>query len=380
VNSAHRVVVAGSTFGRMYLRALRLMDDVQVTGLLARGGDRSRRVAEEHGIPLLTSPEAVPEDTDLVCVAVRAGSVGGAGTDLATRLLERGIPVLHELPMGRADVGSCLRAARRGGTDFAVANLYHRLPAVCAFRAACLELLATEDALAADAHLSIQPAYALASLLGEIGLTVRPTVLSAREGGTLVSGTLGSTPCAVRYATVLDGRDTDNDVRFPAVSVHTRSGTLTLTDVHGQVLWTPTLHLSGSNGRDWPDGGDPSDDAAMSIPLHRTTVTPGRALGYLWPHALARNISAMLRGCDPGEAQRAIRTAQLWEELTRGVGFPEAAAPSDPAWREALTERLRAVARDATADVDTDMYDAMPTPHTDNPTSGIERSDHDAHS
>jgi hypothetical protein len=64
-----------------------------------------------------------------------------------------------------------------------VANLYHRLPAVCAFRAACLELLATEDALAVDAHLSIQPAYALASLLGEIGLTVRPTVLSAREGG-----------------------------------------------------------------------------------------------------------------------------------------------------------------------------------------------------
>ncbi|MGL5927390.1 MAG: Gfo/Idh/MocA family oxidoreductase [Dermatophilaceae bacterium] len=324
--TTRRILVVGSTFGQMYLDALRHCQPHAVAvGLLARGSDRSRRIAEMHGIPLLTSIDDIRGDTDLACIAVRADSVGGTGTTLATRFLERGISVLHELPASTGDVTACLRAAHLGGARFAVADLYRWLPAVRVFRAAAGELISLEPPLAVDAHLSIQPAYALARLLTEIGLPLRPLALRPSQGGApLVSGTLGDTPVSVRYATVLDARDTDNDVRFPSVSLHTRSGTLTLADVHGPVLWIPTLHLP-EQGRDSTAPGDGAlAQTATSTELFHPQHTHLTILTDLWPKALAGQILAMFDDASNGAAQRTLQVAQLWEALTGGVGFPAA--------------------------------------------------------
>lgn len=344
-----RVLVAGATFGQMYLNALRhCQPHVVAVGLLSRGSDRSRRIAEMHGVPLFTSIDDVPGGTDLACIAVRADSVGGTGTTLATQFLERGISVLHELPASKGDVTACLRAAHLGGARFAVADLYRWLPAVRAFRAAARELIALDAPLAVDAHLSIQPAYALARLLTEIGLSLRPVALRPSQDGTLVSGTLGGTPVSVRYATVLDARDTDNDVRFPSVSIHTRTGTLTLADVHGPVLWIPTLHLPEQA----KGGATPVDDdlalTATSTELFHPQNTHATILTDLWPQALASQIMAMFTDASNAAAQRTLQVAQLWEALTGGVEFPDAGqddAGSLP--RTDLQALLRAAAQAA---------------------------------
>lgn len=340
-----RVVVAGSTFGRMYLEALTRCPGVRVTGLLARGSDRSRRTARAYGVPLLASPDEVAADTDLVCVAVRSGTVGGAGTTLAVDLLRHGVAVLHELPVGAGDVTACLRAARAGGAAFAVADLYRWLPSVRAFVAAARALLAAEPALAVDAALSIQPAYTLARMLADAGLPLRPVQLAPPANG-LVAGQLGGVALAVRFATVLDASDTDDDVRFPAVSVHTASGTLTLTDVHGPVRWTPTLHLpddARSGSRTARDAAA-LDSVAAGVQLLDRAPTHADVLDTLWPEALAREVLAFLNApADASAAQRTLAVAGLWEALTRGVDFPPAVdGTASFAERADLLTRLRA--------------------------------------
>lgn len=354
-----RVLVVGSTFGQMYLNALRRCQPQAVAiGLLARGSDRSRRIAEMHGIPLFTSIDDIPDDTDLACVAVRADSVGGAGTTLATRFLERGVSVLHELPASTGDVAACLRAAQVGGARFAVADLYRWLPAVRAFRAAARELIALEAPLAVDAHLSIQPAYALARLLTEIGLPLRPLALRPSQSGTLVSGTLGVTPVSVRYATVLDARDTDNDVRFPSVSLHTRSGTLTMADVHGPVLWIPTLHLPEQARGSGTPGDDDLAQTATSTELFHPQHTHSTILTDLWPKALASQITAMFDDASNAAAQRTLQVARLWEALTGGVEFPAAGQDDvDHPLRPDLQALLRAAAQATLSDIGTSQED-----------------------
>lgn len=350
-NRPKRVVVVGSTFGRMYLKALsHCRRPVITAGLLTRGSERSRLVADTHSIALWSSVEEVPDDIDLACIAVRADSVGGTGTTLARRFLERGVSVLHELPASREDVAACLRAAQDSGAQFAVADLYRWLPAVRAFRAAARELLAVDEALAVDAHLSIQPAYTLARLLTETGLSLRPISLRASRDGTLVSGSIGGTPIAVRYATVLDARDTDNDVRFPSLSVHTRTGTLTLVSVHGPVLWVPTLHLP-QRTRDSADSWEGNlAQAPASIVLFHGECTYAQILTCLWPQALARQIEAMFEATSNALAQRTLQVAELWEALTSGAQFPAAVDDkTDDSHHVHLEARLRAAVAEETS-------------------------------
>lgn len=346
-----KIVVVGTTFGRMYIEAIRRCPGTRLAAIVARGSDVSRRTAAAAGVPLLTSTSEIEDDTDLACVAVRAGSIGGAGTTIAAELLQRGISVLHELPVGSNDVTACLRAAKSGKASFAVANLYRRLPSVRAFLAAARELIATEPPLAVDAHLSIQPAYALADLLTEISIPPRPISLAPVDGASLVTGSLGGVPLAIRYATVLDTRDTDNDVRFPSVSVHSGSGTLTLTDVHGPVLWTPTLHLPAEAKNTATPGSTQLTGVAASDALFAPAYTHAEVLTELWPTALAHEIEAALRDTTSAAAQRTLRSAQLWESITSGVDFPDTtAARADFGDRAALLSRLRTAADEATSE------------------------------
>lgn len=340
-----RVVVVGSTFGQMYLNALRQRPDIVVTGLLSRGSARSQRLADAYDVPLLTRVDDACQAADLACVVIRSDGIGGSGTSVASRLLEQGVPVLHEMPASSADVSDCLRAARTGRTRFRVADLYRWLPSVRVFRASARELLATESPLGIDAHLSIQPTYALARLLSEIGLPTRPTLLHPSADGTAVTGTVGTTPLTVRFATILDALDTDNDVRFPAVSVHTRSGTLTLADVHGPVLWTPTLHLPATIRDDpRPDGRTLSDVAACTV-LHDPHHSHGDVLASVWPTALGREIAAMFDRAPDGSDQRSLHVARLWEQLTHGVEFPATASSvSASDQRTHLLARMRTAA------------------------------------
>ena len=76
--AAVRVVVAGTSFGRVYLDAV----GSDLVGILARGSDYSKQCAASRGVPLYTSVDEVP-DVDVACVVLKSGALGGPGTEIA---------------------------------------------------------------------------------------------------------------------------------------------------------------------------------------------------------------------------------------------------------------------------------------------------------
>ena len=66
MNDVMKVVVAGTSFGRIYLDAVRSDPDLALAGILGRGSRTTRALAEQHGVPMLTSVADVGDDVDMV--------------------------------------------------------------------------------------------------------------------------------------------------------------------------------------------------------------------------------------------------------------------------------------------------------------------------
>ncbi|KPC62702.1 bifunctional Gfo/Idh/MocA family oxidoreductase/class I SAM-dependent methyltransferase [Streptomyces chattanoogensis] len=333
-----RAVVCGTTFGQFYLAALAgLGDEFELAGVLAKGSARSVECARRFGVPLFTDPDQLPDDIDVACVVVRSGVMGGTGTELALRLLRRGIHVVQEQPVHHEDLVVCLREARRHGVRYRLGDLYVRLPAVRRFVAAARTLLAKQSAVYVDAVCSMQVAFPLVHLLGDaLAGTVRPWRITAASGAAdapfaLLNGVIGGVPLTVRVQNQVDPADPDNHIHLlHRVTIGTDSGSLTLSDTHGPVLWSPRLHI--------PDAVKNRFDFAAVESAHLgepSTVLLGPAqppsyrhiLGELWPQAIGRDLVALRAGIlgEPGAErpdQYHLTLCRMWQDVTSELGYP----------------------------------------------------------
>ncbi|MBV6697773.1 bifunctional Gfo/Idh/MocA family oxidoreductase/class I SAM-dependent methyltransferase [Kitasatospora aureofaciens] len=332
-----RVVVCGTTFGQFYLAALAaLPDEFEIAGVLARGGERSVACARRFGVPLFTDPDALPGDIDLACVVVRSGVMGGAGTDLALRLLKRRIHVLQEQPVHHDDLAACLREARRQGVRYRLGDLYVRLPAVRQFVGAARRLLARRPALYLDAACSVQVAFPLVHLLGEaLGGALRPWSMDQLQGTQgpfgLLSGTVGGVPATLRVQNEVDPDDPDNHIHLlHRITLGTAAGSLTLSDPHGPVLWSPRLHIPDAvkDGFDFDGPGTAHLDEPTTTVLGPAEPPCYRdALSRDWPAAIGADLLA-LRAATFGapDAERPeqyhLTLARLWQDVTTRLGYP----------------------------------------------------------
>lgn len=128
-----RVLLCGTVYGSAYLRALYGHESgLQLAGILARS-DRSRALAQQCGVPFFASVDELPAGAiDAAVVAIS----GEAGRAIIAALLERGIPVLAEHPIGVADLTAHRASARTHGTVFHVNAHYSDLDAPATFVAA----------------------------------------------------------------------------------------------------------------------------------------------------------------------------------------------------------------------------------------------------
>ncbi|MFI9362718.1 Gfo/Idh/MocA family oxidoreductase [Kitasatospora sp. NPDC053057] len=330
-------MVCGTTFGQFYLAALAaLPEEFEIAGVLAQGSPRSVECAQRYGVPLFTDPEELPGDIDLACVVLRSGVMGGAGTDLALRLLRRGVHVVQEQPVHHDDLAACLREARRSGVHYRVGDLYVRLPSVRRFTAAARALLDRQPAEYVDAACSVQVAFPLLHILGDALGAVRPWQLTdaTRIAGpfSVLTGRIGGAPLTLRVQNQVDPTDPDNHLHLlHRVTLGTAGGSLTLGETHGPVTWTPRLHIPDAvknrfdfEGRDTEHLGEPT-----------TTVLgppqpPGlrRTLRDLWPAAIGGDLLA-LRAAVLGEPggerpdQYLLTLCRMWQDVTTGLGYPE---------------------------------------------------------
>ncbi|MEU3306300.1 Gfo/Idh/MocA family oxidoreductase [Nocardiopsis sp. NPDC055551] len=349
-----RVVVCGTGFGRFYVRALQGMPDTfRLSGLLTRGGEYSRRYAEELGVPLYTRPDRLPDDIDAACVVVGSAVSGGAGGELARALLERGLHVIQEHPVHHDELAAALRLARRNRAVYHLNPFYHHVEPVRRFLTAARALRGNGPFLFIDATSAIQVLYPLLDILARALGGPRPWALGhplqADPGVTalaahaqpyrVLQATVAGVPLTLRVQNQLDPSDGDNHaLLWHRLALGTEDGVLTLADTHGPVLWHPRLYAPrDEHGRLLTTGpGTEHLDRPATSPLAGTAAPTHREVfDLLWPRALERALTDFAADVRAGtdsmpRGQFDLGVCRLWHDTTTRLGRPEIIRPDPP--------------------------------------------------
>jgi thiazolinyl imide reductase len=349
-----KIVVAGTSFGRVYVDAVRSRPDLfTLAGLLARGGEFSRQYARTIGVSLYTSVKEVPDEVDIACVVVRSGATGGPGAELAQDLLRRGIHVLQEHPVHVAEVQACMRAARAGGAAYAVNTLYPYVRPIRRFLAAAAALRRRGPLTFIDAACNSQVAYPLLDVLGRAAGRLRPWSFGERQPvgddlSALATGrqpfeslhaVIGGVPVTLRVQNQVHPGDPDNhSLLMHRISIGAEGGVLTLADTHGPVLWNPRMHAGRDDTGRLIMGGPGTD--RLGVPS--TTVlgeermwTYHQVFAELWPEAVVTALLGLMRDVEhpsgrSSAGQWALGVSQAWSDLTARIGLPELITSGEP--------------------------------------------------
>jgi len=337
-----RVLVCGTTFGKVYLAGVdRASPEFELAGVLARGSERSRRLAERYGVPLYTTVEEVPDSIDLACVVVRAAIVGGRGSELAQALLRRGIHVLQEHPLHVRELAEGLRVASEHGVIHKLNTHYVHLTPVREFLRLAGDLRAAgHRPCFVDADGGVQVAHALLDIVARAIGGASPATFHAptsapqsprarlqlervRHPFRVVQAVLSGVPATIKIQNQLDPEDPDGHFHvLHRVSVGFEVGTLTLYNTHGPLLWSPRQPL-------------PREDSAALVQLEASSTeaigpeTGARfdeIYGKLWPEAVGvalRELVREIRGESASVAQHDLAVTGAWQLMMEELGQPE---------------------------------------------------------
>lgn len=348
-----RVLVCGTSFGRVYLRAVHDDPTVELAGVLSKGSAASQGYAEAYGVPCYRDPDELPDDIDIACVVVRAGVAGGSGAELSQRLMARGIHVLQEHLLHPEELADCLRAARRHGVRYRLNAFYPHVAAIRRFLRAAEILRHRQQPLFVDAVAGVQVLYPLldviARAVGGLGpwrfadAVSPPSALDelARtpDPYTYLHGVIGATPVSLRVQNQIHPADPDNHaLLLHRLSLTFESGVLTLADTHGPVLWSPRMHSER----------DETGRLIMAGPGTERLETPGteplgdgtgptfrEVFDRVWPDAV-RVALAELRADITDDhrstvaGQWALTVTGMWHDITGRLGEAQLIHPSTP--------------------------------------------------
>ncbi|GLU50201.1 Gfo/Idh/MocA family oxidoreductase [Nocardiopsis ansamitocini] len=341
-----RTIVCGTGFGRFYADAVTAAPGFELVGILARGGGFSRRHARHLGVPLYTDPAGLPGDVDAACVVVGAGVSGGQGGMLARTLLERGVHVLQEHPVGYGELAGAMRAARGGGVRYRLNPFYRHVRPVRRFLEAAAALRTRTTVRAVEATVALQVLHPLVDVLGAALGGLRPwafaepvefdaelaALAATPQPYRVVQGVVGGVPATLRVQNQMDPLDADNGaLLWHRLALATDAGVLTLADTHGPVVWSPRLHAPrDSHHRLRHDGPDTGYlDVASTAVLEGTGAgTLREVFTRLWPDALGRALAGFARDVAGGaDALRVgeydLAASRMWQDLTGRLGPPD---------------------------------------------------------
>ncbi|MEU8728593.1 Gfo/Idh/MocA family oxidoreductase [Streptomyces tendae] len=341
-----RVLVCGTNFGRFYAEAAHRRPGYALAGTLSRGSAASRAYAERLGVPHYTDTDDLPADIDAACVAVGSAISGGAGTELARALMDRGIHVLQEHPVHLTELTNSLTHARRRGVQYRLNTHYPHVSPVRGFVDAARRLVAQQRPLFVDAATPVHLMHPLVDILGRALGTLRPwrfadpAPLPAAVGPQpfrSLHGMLAGVPLTLRVHHQLDPSDRDNHaLHWHRISLGTEGGVLTLADTHGPVLWSPRLHVGRDADRRLVlDGPGTGRLGLGTTAVVGTTGTFRTVFTDLWPEAVGSALDGLREAVEQGGD--ALRTGQydlavcrIWSDLAARLGPPEIVRPATP--------------------------------------------------
>jgi len=238
-----KILVCGSNYGRAYIRAIRSMPDrCELVAILARGSDRSKRIAAEAAVPLLADPGEIPLDVDAACVAIPSSD-----ERLILALLERGIHVLSDHPTNVRVLEEALPFAAERELSLHVNGHFSRLDAPQSFARACAHMRESVEPLFVDVFTTDRLLYATLDTLRHALSTLEPFSISARSPLSpvcVLQGTLASIPSVIMAQYAGDGQGIELKDGSPdyfldmRIAVAFPMGVLTLLSLAGPVCWS----------------------------------------------------------------------------------------------------------------------------------------------
>ncbi|MBF4998068.1 Gfo/Idh/MocA family oxidoreductase [Nocardia sp. BSTN01] len=319
-------IVVGSTFGAVYAEALAAPESpMRLAALVATGSARSTELAARLGVPLFTDLDDLPE-VGMAVVVVRSGIVGGTGSAISARLLERGIHVLQEQPVHTREILELSKAAAQHGAHYAVNDFYGSTEPARQYIRLAQRLSRLTPIRYAHARCAVQVAYPLFTMLAEIIPRLVPAHVDAlpaqrKTPFAQVRLTLDDVPVDLLIDNTLCAEDPDSYMRLShEITIGTDAGELTLTHTHGSTVWRQRRHHTSA------------DHVVSEVVGRPFEPTVSQIYRDLWPEAVRHAATAFVHAVHTGRnpmSQRFIRATELWTLVTSAIGPPTLFAPLD---------------------------------------------------
>ncbi|SBS25208.1 Oxidoreductase family, NAD-binding Rossmann fold [Marinomonas spartinae] len=305
-----RILVCGTNYGSTYIRALAMSHgSMTLVGILSTGSARSKAYAQHVQIPHYSNIKDIPDHSvDIACVAVP----GEAGQVLVLALLEKGIHVLCEHPIGALQMRKALELAQKKQCVFQVNAHFSDLYAPQAFYNALHVARQAGECLHYELSVNLRTLYSGLDLLGRALGTLKGILVSppADPNALFVNLTLSgpsvnvSMLCQNFASEADDGSATLINHRMSATFPH---GNLLLAETNGPVLWFPSPVSM------------PADQWQNYLPVDLAVLKQDQLMGQRDGANLAK-IQAMESTIQGGptpleqEPEYLLQLSALWEE------------------------------------------------------------------
>lgn len=321
-----KVIVCGTGFGKYYLKAIKNMPDaVELVGILSRGSKQSAECAKELKVPLYTSLEQLEEiEIDIACVVVKSEIVGGSGSKLVQYFLKRGVHVFQEHPVHYDTYASSIKLARQNHCCYFMNTFYPYLKSVDVFLRTVERLKKEAKINYVCAECGIQVLFPLIDILGRVAgnmsaLRIDKELIDKKQMPfAVVRGSIGTVPFILLVKNEMNMEEAESNIALlHQINVNTSCGNLTLTDVHGQVVWTPVIHEDLKSG----EGKKAFNDIPVQQSLiDSTEYNLENIFDTLWPDSIRRSLRAFIDKIDVGTSMAAIHQHYLcvckaWNEI-----------------------------------------------------------------
>lgn len=334
------VIVCGTTFGQYYLKAIiRRQDLFCLKGILARGSERSQKIAKEYKTTLYTSVRRLPGNIDFACVVIRSDGCGGNGTEIAIELMNKGISVIAEQPVHKGFLKDSYKRAVANKVCYQTGNFYAYLPGVKCFLTAAKKMNETMTPTYVRISFSTQVSFPAMEILWEaVGVRekIKVETLSIESHPFhVLTGKLGNIFVLMEFQNELCPSDPDGSMQLlHEFTLFYPWGRLELTDTMGSVVYRPRIYVP----KDKYNGDFIGMEQKTEIVLFKKE---SRALidevNIEWTNAIIENLIHFSKRIDKwretkkqdNRGAKELLWADKWEELHEIFGFSKLKDTSD---------------------------------------------------
>jgi len=327
MNSKIRVLLCGAVFGQIYLRGVLKSDDYELRGILSKGSALSRSVASKYGLKLHTDIDEVDSrDYDLALVVVRSAIVGGAGSDIAEELLEKGISVIEEQPVHMEEALKCFKTARQKGVMFDVNTFYPYLPASVAFHGEVKRIKETGNISMIEGGCSMPVLLPFLDQICRIAGGVNPYAVDGEHAfkrgiRSFIPVKINNCECLLKISGSLNREDINNNAFIlNELAVSSACENLVMTEVNGQVVRIAKPYVVEEYLREEVHTKE-AKEAGTTVIYDTSGKTFAQLYEDVWPLAvktyLAEHAEYIRNGeCNIAQMQYYTALCGLWKEIS----------------------------------------------------------------